>query len=271
MSTVETKPDKQVVVLPPATVGLNWKSIIAIAIVFVVAQLAPKVVPSIDDAPPVVIKTTIDDVTPLVVYPDDSITLQIERPGKLAVCEVDAKVVDPVWTFDPPTIERDFAEANHKCYLETTETGARYIVFAAGMLDGKTYSQKWVVTVGEYVPTKPITVSPTDPPKPIVDPSTKVTAAVYVYEKDDRQGVPPVVMATLNKLNREHNILATLFEDDSTDGGGDVPEQYKVPHAAASAKGLPALVLLADGKEVRTLPDTKDDPLTEEKILEAVR
>lgn len=70
------------------------------------------------------------------------------------------------------------------------------------------------------------------------------TAAVYVYEKD-ATAVPPGVTVGLNRLNRERKIVATLVEADSTDGGGDVPDQYRAAVEAAKSKGLPALVVLS--------------------------
>lgn len=69
------------------------------------------------------------------------------------------------------------------------------------------------------------------------------TAAVYVYEKDESP-VPPGVTVGLNRLNRERQIVATLLEDDTTDGDGDVPDQYRAAVEAARGKGLPALVVL---------------------------
>jgi len=70
------------------------------------------------------------------------------------------------------------------------------------------------------------------------------TAAVYVYEKD-ATAVPPGVTVGLNRLNRERQIIATLLEDDTTDGDGDVPDQYRAAVEAARDKGLPALVVLS--------------------------
>lgn len=77
----------------------------------------------------------------------------------------------------------------------------------------------------------------------VVVPST-ATAAVYVYEKD-ASPVPVGVTVGLNRINRERQIVATLLEADTTDGDGDVPDQYRPALDAAKAKGLPALVVLA--------------------------
>lgn len=94
---------------------------------------------------------------------------------------------------------------------------------------------------------------------------TRATAATFVYEKD-LHVVPPPVLAALNKLNRERDIIATVFEKDTTDGTGEVPEQYKVALDAAAKAGLPALVVL-NGKEVLRVVR---DPKTEQSVLEAV-
>lgn len=96
-------------------------------------------------------------------------------------------------------------------------------------------------------------------------PSTKVTAVTFVYEKD-QHGVPGPVHAALNKLNRERGIIATVFEQDTKDGTGEVPEQYKATLAAAKEAGLPALVVLSGNTVLRVVKD----PKTEAQVLEAV-
>lgn len=120
-------------------------------------------------------------------------------------------------------------------------------------------------TVGE-VPPVPVPPEP-EPDKPDVPaPTTKATAATYFYEKDETP-VPNAVMAALNTLNSDRKIKATLFEDDNTDGAGDVPEQYKAALAAAREAGLPALVVSA-GDNVLVIVRK---PTTVEEILEAVK
>jgi len=71
-----------------------------------------------------------------------------------------------------------------------------------------------------------------------------VTAAVYVYEKD-QTAVPTGVVVGLNLLNRDRGIVATLLEADTTDGDGEIPDQYRPALAAAKDRGLPALVVLS--------------------------
>jgi hypothetical protein len=115
-------------------------------------------------------------------------------------------------------------------------------------------------------PLTPPTTDPTTPPDPVVDPTRKVTAAVYVYEKDD-SAVPTAVLSAINKLNRENKILATLFEDDTTNGGGRTPAQYEVALAAAKREGLPALVIQSKGEVLRVVKD----PRTEQAVLDAAK
>lgn len=92
----------------------------------------------------------------------------------------------------------------------------------------------------------------------------KATACVYIYEKDD-SAIPPPVLAALDKLNREKKIIATTFEDDTLDGTGQVPDQYKVPLAAANEAGLPALVVTAGDTVLKVVKA----PTTLEQVLEA--
>lgn len=92
----------------------------------------------------------------------------------------------------------------------------------------------------------------------------KATAVTYVYEKDSTT-IPPPVLAALDKLNRR-GIIANPFEQNTTDGTGDVPEQYKIPLAAAKEAGLPSLVVTAGPKVLKVVKA----PLTEEAVLEAV-
>lgn len=92
-----------------------------------------------------------------------------------------------------------------------------------------------------------------------------VTAAVYVYEKDDGP-IPVGVYAGIEKLNLQKNILASLFEKDTVDGTGDTPDQYKPALDAAKAKTIPSLVILS-GTNILTIVEK---PQTESDILEAV-
>ena len=123
-----------------------------------------------------------------------------------------------------------------------------------------------VIVSGGTAPRPP----PTDPVKPlpdttpVVDPTTKPTAATYVYEKDDT-AIPSGVMAGLNRLNREKKILATVYEDDTTNGKDSVPEQYKAPADAARKEGLPALVFTSGNVVLKVVKA----PKTEQEVFEA--
>jgi hypothetical protein len=90
-------------------------------------------------------------------------------------------------------------------------------------------------------------------------------AAVYVYEKDDG-AVPAYVTVAVNRLNRERRVVATLLEADTTDGDGDVPEQYRSALDAARKAGLPAVVALAG----RTVIRVTTKPGSEAAVMEAV-
>lgn len=91
------------------------------------------------------------------------------------------------------------------------------------------------------------------------------TAAVYVYEKD-HTAVPTGVVVGLNRLNRDRGIVATLLEADTTDGDGDIPEQYVHAMKAAKDGGLPALVVLS-GSTVLSVVKSPGDA---EQIVGAV-
>lgn len=100
----------------------------------------------------------------------------------------------------------------------------------------------------------------------VIPSTTQAQAATYVYEKDN--GEPsPGVMKGLDRLNREKKILATVFEDDSTNGLGQVPAQYRTAVEAARTVNGPALVVTgAEGKVLKVV----NAPTTEAQVWEAV-
>lgn len=118
-----------------------------------------------------------------------------------------------------------------------------------------------VVLALMWFASKPGTFGPVAPKVPVV----KADAATYVYEKDANP-VPAPVRSALNTLNRQ-GIKANEFEQDTKDGTGDVPEQFKVPLVAAKEAGLPALVVTGEGKVIRTVKA----PTTEQQVLEAAK
>jgi len=95
--------------------------------------------------------------------------------------------------------------------------------------------------------------------------ATTATAAAYVYEKDDH-AIPAYVTQAVNRLNRERKIVATLLEDDTTNGDGEIPAQYRLALEAARKAGLPAMVAMAGGQVLRVT--TK--PASEAAVMEAV-
>lgn len=95
-------------------------------------------------------------------------------------------------------------------------------------------------------------------PGPISLPTTtKATACVYVYEKDAGP-IHPSILAALDKINRERNIAATLFEQDTKDGAGETPEQYKPALEAAKKVTLPAFVVLSGTTVISTVSAPKE-------------
>ena len=188
----------------------------------------------------------------------------------------------PVITVDPAPV---VAVAPPEAWIPTDGTkridSPSLIAVASSMADGvypitgvPKSGEAWVervVTVATLnVPPKPVpvpmpsTTKPIEPTTPV--PNSEITAAVYVYEKDD--GEPPSsVRVALDRLNRERKILATTFEDDSTDGDGQVPDQYKAPLAAAKEYRLPVLVLMKQSGP----PAVIQAPKTEQEVWEAVK
>jgi hypothetical protein len=120
---------------------------------------------------------------------------------------------------------------------------------------------------------QPAPVQPPKPDEPLpkpppVDPNTKVSTVTYFYEKDETQ-VPSYVSTALNKINRDSafKIVAAIFEDDSTNGGNNVPSQYKTAYEAAKKAGLPAVVVTAGDVVLKTIKA----PKTESEIVEAAK
>jgi hypothetical protein len=97
--------------------------------------------------------------------------------------------------------------------------------------------------------------------------TAKATAATYVYEKDTTK-IPNEVESALNKLNRDNKIIATVFEQDTTDGNGKTPLQYVVAlDAFKTAGGAPVLVVQAGQRVLKVVKD----PKTEADVMGAVK
>lgn len=174
----------------------------------------------------------------------------------------------------PPLELTDNAGRTVLCFFSPTAGPHKFTLSAQLPVDGLDpfAEATLVVEVGGVVVVPPI-VPPTTPNTPTtpttpVDPTTKATAAVYVYLKgpNGSANVPAAVMGTLNRLNREKKITATLFEQDTTDGTDDVPEQYKIPLAEAKKLGLPCLVVMAGSTVLKVVKA----PTTEAQVWEAV-
>lgn len=93
-------------------------------------------------------------------------------------------------------------------------------------------------------------------------PGGKPTAVTYVHVV--KTPIPDAVSAGLSKLN-EQGIIATHYAKDTTDGAGEVPDQYKA--AVAASTELPFLVTLAGDKVLKVIKA----PTTEEQVLEAAK
>lgn len=109
--------------------------------------------------------------------------------------------------------------------------------------------------------------NPTVPPPSV----SKPTRAVYVYEKDSG-ATPPQVAGALNTINKQaleagSGFVADEFEEDTVDGTGQVPDQFKVAREEALKVGLPCLVVLSGDKVVRTVKA----PKTARDVEEAVK
>lgn len=92
-----------------------------------------------------------------------------------------------------------------------------------------------------------------------------VTQSTYVYEKDQSGGVPPGVQFALREINAAGKIAAASIEVDVKDSTGNTPPQYKVAVESAKTAGLPALIVQAGDKVVKTV----SAPETTEQVFEA--
>lgn len=122
-------------------------------------------------------------------------------------------------------------------------------------------AQRWIVTGAGPRPPPDDPLAPVTPNGPV----GKITSVTYVYEKSDTK-VPAAVQSGIDRLNVEKKVLATLYEHDSKDGTGEVPDQYKAPLAAAKEAGLPALVAMSGDKVAKVIPA----PTTVEQVMGVV-
>ena len=88
-------------------------------------------------------------------------------------------------------------------------------------------------------------------------PSAKVDRVTYVYEKDDT-AIPSGVSVALDKLNRR-GIMASVFEDDTVNGEGQTPAQYRVALKAAKDVGLPVAIAQAGDRVVKAVKNPREE------------
>jgi hypothetical protein len=105
--------------------------------------------------------------------------------------------------------------------------------------------------------------------KPV--PISKVSKAVYVYDKDTNP-VPPQVAAALAKINLARvnggsSVTADEYEIHVTSGTGGVPKQFEKAAAAAKENGLPCLVVMAGEAVYRVI----NAPKTESEVTNAIK
>lgn len=203
------------------------------------------------------------------------------EPGQLLVltltgADLDKTPRNAAWTLNREAKGRIFHDATQRClsFTATAKEADSYLFTAAvnglGEDARPDVVARWVVVSGKGPQPPPVVVPDEpdvpDPVKPEPPPTVTATSATYVYEKDIAP-IPSAVSAALNRLNREQKIVATVFERDSRTGDGDVPAQYKPLIESARSAGLPALVVMAGDKVLRTVKD----PKTEDAVMEAVK
>lgn len=95
--------------------------------------------------------------------------------------------------------------------------------------------------------------------------ASKPDTVAVVYESSDN--IPePYVTGALNKLSAE-GIQVRVFDKDIVNGNQEIPSQVKEAIKAANNNGLPALVILSEGKVIKV----QDLPKTESEIIEAAK
>lgn len=241
--------------------------------------IAPAVVPTTDDIPavdPLKTPLAVNVAIRGAVQGDLVVIAPVGQLLELSLTGDGAAESGPVfWTYSESIPDKSERDAGHWVGLTFPPevAGKAYLVQAAvNGPEGKPplVALRWLVVAGvapQLPPDKPVDPAPTPvKPTPVEPKLTTVTAATYVYEKDDT-APPAAVRSALNKLNREHKIEATEFEQNTFDGDEQIPDQYKAALTAAKEAGLPALVVLADSTVLRIVKS----PTTEQQVLEAVK
>lgn len=227
---------------------------------------APVVQPK-DVTPAPLPEFAIDGLTEI--EPGRMLTLTIT--GITATAAIDGPLPGVSWLMYPKTDDQRIERNGHA--IHATWPGPCHVWFVASVNNPDPTAKPLVamklVKVGEpktpEPDTKPATPTTPSTPSTPVAPSP-VKRVTYVYEKDDGE-IPSEVAVALDRLNRDRKIMATKFEDDSTDGDDQVPEQYKAALAIAREFGEPILVIeFIDGRT----PLYVKGPTTKEQVLQAV-
>lgn len=190
--------------------------------------------------------------------PGDFVVVQAET----ADAQVSWYSVDSALKLFPTALLKD-----SKAAVVVSLRPGKYRLLAVSAKDGvpSPFAECVVTITG---PAPPVVVVPPDTPDP---PGPQATAATYVYEKDTT-AIPAPVLSAIDKINRaqppdaKKKIIASVFEQDTVDGSGETPEQYRAALAAAREAGLPALVVTAGDTVLRIVKN----PRSEQDILGAV-
>lgn len=193
------------------------------------------------------------------------------RPGALVVLDASESTgVGRLWLLAAAPEETSFlpVDSGLRCIFASPTPGMyRFVLVVSGTnANGGPAADMATHSVTLRSPDVPPPVPP-----PLPDPTTtplpsRPTAAVYVFEKD-QSAIPRAVQSALQQLNAAGSVVATEFERDTTDGEGEVPDQYRAALDAAVKAGLPCLVVMSGGTVLRTVRD----PKTEQQVLEAAK
>lgn len=109
------------------------------------------------------------------------------------------------------------------------------------------------------------TLPPSNPTDPPTNPS-KVTRVTYIYEKDNNP-IPKYIEKALQLINGEYSgVVASIFEQNTTNLRGETPTQYQISLEAAKKAGIPCLVIQYADKTTKVL-----SPKTVEEVMEEVK
>jgi len=190
------------------------------------------------------------------------------RPGSLVILDASESTgLGRMWLLAVSPEETSFlpVEAGLKCIFASPIPGDyTFVLVVAGTNSNSGPAAAMATHTVTLIGPSPPPVAPTDPTDPPL--TLRPTAATYIYEKD-QSAVPPPVLSAISQLNAAGSLVATVFEQDTTDGDGQVPDQYQAALIAAKAAGLPCLVVLAGDRVLRVVRS----PTTLEAVLEAAK